>query len=321
MSECGVLTIACGKQLYLDMASALARSFRVWHSDDDLSLFVATDAPQRFPQDVQEDPGVQFLDIGARDFGEGFESKLHIDELLPATRTLFIDADCLLTGGLGPVFEAFEGQSVSVVGGERAEGEWFGDLRARCERFGVSSVPVFVGAVYYVEDNETARNVFTTARDVRAQYDEAGFVRLRGLPNEEPLISVGMALHDQSPVPDDGTIKADAMHFEDEVCIDVLEGESYFGGASDQVTAWGGTEARPKIAHFNDSYAEKMPYVREQEKLRKIFAEGWSQRWASVHSALTQSLPVWTIETAKDLLRPGYRALFGTRKIKNKRAE
>jgi hypothetical protein len=321
MKERGVLTIACGKQLYLNMASALARSFRVWHGGDDLTLHIATDAPQRFPHDVQDDSGVQFIDISARDFGEGFENKLHIDELLPARHTLFVDADCLLTGSLDSVFKAFEGRSVSAVGGERSEGEWFGNLRVRCERFGVESVPVFVGAVYYVEDNKTAQQVFATARDVRDQYDAAGFVRLRGLPNEEPLISLGMALHDQEPVPDDGTIKADAMHFEDEMHIDVLTGESYFRGNSDRATAWGVREAEPVIAHFNNSYAEKLPYIREQAKLKKIYADGASRTWASTHAALTQSAPFRVVEGTKDVLRPVYHALWGPREIQNERVD
>lgn len=321
MRERAALTIASGKQLYLNMASALARSFRIWHAENDLELFIATDAPHQFPCDVQDDPGVQFIDIGSQDLGEGFENKLHIDELLPAQCTLFIDADCLLTGSLEPVFERFAGRSVSVVGGEKSEGEWFGDLSARCGQFEVSNVPVFVGAVYYVENDETAQCVFEVARDLRDHYDEAGFVRLRGLPNEEPLISLGMALHDQTPIPDDGTIKADAMHFGGEMRIDTLNGESYFQGNSDWVTAWGVNEAEPVIAHFNDSHAEKLPYIREQAKLKKVCADGASRLWASTHAALTQSLPFRAIEGAKNLLRPAYHTLWGPRKIQNERVD
>lgn len=319
MSEVAVLTIACGKQLYLELASTLARSFQVWHAGTDLTLHVATDVPHRFPTDVQNAPEIQFIDIGDRAFGEGFENKLHIDSLLPARRTLFIDADCLLTGPLDAVFERFEGKAVSAVGGEKSEGEWFGDLRSRCERFEVSSVPIFVGSVYYVEDREAAREVFATARKVKEGYDEAGFVRLRGLPNEEPLISVGMALHGQTPLPDDGSIKADAMHFEKEIQVDAIRGTSQFVGSSDLITAWGVTNARPTIAHFNDSYAERMPYIREQKKLEKIFAEGASERWASLYSILTQSIPFRVREGVKDLLRPAYYALCGPREIYNER--
>ena len=76
MNEAAVLTIACGKQLYLELASALARSFQVWHAGTDLTLHVATDVPHRFPTDVQDAPEIQFIDIGDRAFGEGFENKL-----------------------------------------------------------------------------------------------------------------------------------------------------------------------------------------------------------------------------------------------------
>jgi len=98
---------------------------------------------------VIRDHDVNFIDISSENFGQGFENKLYIDKLLPAQRTLFIDSDCLLTGSLDIVFDAFSGRSVSVVGGEKSDGEWFGDLRSRCERFEVSEIPVFLGAVYY----------------------------------------------------------------------------------------------------------------------------------------------------------------------------
>lgn len=148
--------------------------------------------------------------------------------------------------------------------------------------------------------------MFEVARDLKDRYDNVGFVRLRGLPNEEPLILVGMALYDQKPIPDDGIVKADAMHYTREIRIDVLNGTNYFRGNSKQITSWNVSEVEPVIAHLNDSYAEKIPYIREQAKLRKIYADGASRFWASTHAKLTQSLPYRIVESTKDFLRPAY---------------
>jgi hypothetical protein len=115
-----------------------------------------------------------------------------------------------------------------------------------------------------------------------------------------------MALYDQKPIPDDGIVKADAMHYTREIRIDVLNGTNYFRGNSKQITSWNVSEAEPVIAHLNDSYAEKIPYIREQAKLRKIYADGASRFWASTHAKLTQSLPYRIVESTKDFLRPAY---------------
>ncbi len=322
MSERAVLTIACGKQLYLDMASALARSFRVWHSGVDLKLFIATDAPQRFPHDVQDDRGVQFIDISSQDFGKGFETKLHFDKLAPADRTLFIDADCLITGALDPVFDRFSGHSVSTVGRMISDGDWWGDVAERSEKVGVDAVPLLVGCVYYLEDNATSKKVYQTARSLKERYEELGMLRLRGSPNEEPLVSLGMALHGQRPIPDDGKIKADAMSYPTRITVDVFKGESVFKDNTDQEHLTGTLrEARPIIAHFNDTYAHQPPYTHEAARLRKVYADGWTPWTAGLYATVRHTFPHRCLENTKDVLRPLYRALFGTRHVrKNPRA-
>lgn len=299
------------------MASALARSFRVWHSGDDLTLFIATDAPYRFPEDVQDNPGVKLLDIRSRDFGQGFEIKLHLDELLPARHTLFIDADCLLTGTLDPVFDRFAGHSVSTVGRMISQGDWWGDVAERCEIVGVDEVPLLVGCVYYLENDPTARAVYETARSLKGRYEELGLIPLRGLPNEEPLVSLAMALHGQAPISDDGTIKADAMSYPSKIEMDVFKGHVLFKDETDQESLTGRrSEARPVIAHFNDTYATKIPYTREVARLRRVQRDGWPVWAASLYAGVSHTVPQRTLESIKDTFRPAYRVLFGARSVK-----
>ena len=311
-----VLTIATGKPLYLGMAVALARSFKLWNAGNGIGFTVVTDRPDIIPPDLSD---VHVVEIEPGEYGVGFSTKLHIDHFADADATLFIDADCLIYGDLRPVFERFAGTGVSAVGRDVSDGEWFGDIAARCSAFGVEAVPKFVGAMYYLERGPESAAVFKTARELEPRYDEIGLVRLRGRPNEEPLVSLAMALHDQHPVPDDGLIKADAMHFPDGIDVDVFAGNAVFRNTSGLVTTTttpGLTVARPAVAHFNDAFAEALPYVREARRLDLRLGRGWNGRAADLYAALIETLPRTGLTVAKDALRPVYRRLFGTRAVK-----
>jgi hypothetical protein len=308
------VTIATEKPLYMNMAAALVRSYHYWN--DDIPFVLITDRVSDVPEDVAQLDGVHVLRRPLQELGKGFSVKLYLDQLSPADETLFLDADCLVTGPIDPAFEQFREWSVTTVGALKDEGEWFGDLSDRCAHFEVPVVPVFVGCVYYFKKDETAETVFETARDLVDRYDELGYVRLRDLPNEEPLLSTGMALEGQEPIPDDGTLKADAMNFEEKIQVDVFEGVSRFEGDGSKQTSWGVTSARPIIAHFNDTYAEAPPYTREQEKLERVYVDGWSPTFASLYARFRHELPYRAVEVVKDAGRPVYRALFGTRDVK-----
>lgn len=308
------VTIATGKPLYMNMAAALARSYHYWN--DDIPFVLITDRDSEVPDDVHDLEGVHVHRYPLQELGKGFSVKLYLDQLSPAEETLFLDADCLVTGAIEPAFRRFQDWSVTTIGALREEGEWFGDLKNRCDHFDVPAVPVFVGCVYYFKNNDVSNAVFGAARDLVDRYDELGYVRLRDLPNEEPLLSTGMALQGQEPVEDDGTLKADAMNFEKKVQINVFEGFSQFRGDGSKQTAWGLERAQPLIAHFNDIYAEVPPYTREQEKLKRVYVDGWSPTQASLYATVRRELPYQIKEKIKDFGRPLYRLLFGERSVR-----
>ena len=310
-----VLTIATGKPLYLDMAVALARSFKLWNEGNGIGFAIVTDLVHLIPPDLAD---VEIIEIKPGEYGVGFSTKLHIDHFATANATLFVDADCLVYGDLSPVFRAFAGHGVSAVGRDASDGEWFGDIAARCAAFGIEAIPKFVGAVYYMERGPVSSAVFQKAREIEPQYDEVGLVRLRGRPNEEPLVSLAMALHDQHPVSDDGTIKADAMHYPDGIDVNVFRGRATFYNRSGlrMTTSAGLAVARPVIAHFNDAFAEALPYVREARRLDLRIGRGWSGPLADAYVAATTTAPRTGVRVAKQTLRPLYRRAFGTRKVK-----
>lgn len=305
LNKYGVLTIATGRQLYLDMAFNLARSFALWHRHSDIKFYLVTDIEGPTPRDLDF---VQRVQKTPQEMARGFSSKLYLDQLAPAEKTLFIDSDCLCLRNLDEVFHRFAGQPVSVVGTMKSEGEWFGDIHARCQRYAVAAVPVFVGAVYYLELGAAASRVFETAREIEKEYDAAGFIRLRGVVNEEPLISVGMAQVGCRPLADDGALKVDAMYWKS-VRMNILEGKA-------EVTMHDGAILRPDMLHFNCSFAEKPPYTNEVMTLKLACLSRWPPFLARAVGKICCYLPHVIWQGFLDTFRPIYRRFFGFRKIK-----
>ena len=300
-----MLTLAIGKKLYLDMAFNLARSFRLWHHGSDIEFHLVTDHEAPTPPDLAF---IRRVQKSSKEMARGFSSKLHLDQLAPAAKTLFIDSDCLCVRNLDGVFQRFVGQAVSVVGAMKSEGEWFGDIRSRCQRYGVAAVPVFVGAVYYLEPGETCTRVFETARKAEGEYDEAGFIRLRGVPNEEPLISVGMAQAGCKPIADDGRVKVDAMYWE-KISLSLITGKS-------EVLMPKMGLVQPALYHFMSSWAEKPPY-NTQVMLIKLVKQYKLPYCLSITLVnMTILYPNIIYQMLKKTLRPMYRKIFGVRKIK-----
>ena len=310
-----VLTLATGNEAYFEMACSLARSFLWWNRGSGIAFYLATDIPARLPEDLL---GVEVIPIKKGAYGNGFSPKLHMDRISPARETLFVDADCLCTANLEPVFERFSGCDVSVIGREETEGELFGDIAGRCRAVGVGWVPRFCGGLYFFRRGEISRRVFEKARELEQRYDELGLVRLRGVANEEPLIGLAMAIAGQRPIPEDGTIKAEPMFFSGTTEIDVVKGTSRLWNRSGEPRPYPEwripEEARPAIVHFNCAFAEVPPYTTEVLRLEKIMRCGWGTRFATAYAELVRGWPHRVTECFKDLLRPLYHAFFGHRR-------
>ncbi|MFN8625565.1 MAG: hypothetical protein U0587_06220 [Candidatus Binatia bacterium] len=315
MGRRAVFTIAVGKLIYLRMACALARSFRQWHGDGEIPFFLVTDAAaSTLPRDVQDLPMIRLV---PNQYGRGFAPKLYLDKLAPADSALFVDADCLCVGSLESAFDAFAGQCVSVIGREVRNGEWFGDVRAICRQFGVPALPRFNGGVYYLERGETCTRVYETARALLPRYDEIGFKRLRGSPNDEVLISLAMALHGQKPLPERGDIMNSLLAGPCGVELDVFAGHALlrnFKGDPRHNPWYEQEELRPRLVHFLGGDIHDYPYQQEVRRLALVCERRWPRWLATTIVKLTFSWP-WLIRNfAKRLLRPLFHRLFGPRR-------
>ena len=309
-----VITLALGKPYYTGLAINLARSFLQWNDESGIEFHLVTDHPELVPTDLA-DVHVRVARPG--EFGQGFSTKLHLDRIAPGRQTLFIDADCLVVGPLAPVFERFAGRPLAVPGDFVTEGEFSCDVAQVSRTLGIPGMVRFVGGIYYLEPGPDSTAVFDYARALEPRYDELGLVRLRGLPNEEPLLSLAMARHGLGPVQEDGTIKADALCYPSAIDVDVFRGFARLRNDPadpNRFRPWETREARPVIVHFNCSFAERDPYLREAERLRRVRGGGWPVAAATAYAWLA-ARPRVVRGKLKDHLRPLYRRLFGTRPI------
>jgi len=311
-----VLTLAAGPVVYWNMAINLARSIRLWHSPEDLPITIATDHDGPLPPDLAD---VSILKLKPGELGKGFETKLHLDRLAPAPRTLFIDADCLIYARLDDVFARFAGQPVAVVQERIAsEGERFGDIASYCRILGVKAVPVFTGGLYYIE-RATAGPIYDDARRLLDHYDEYALVRLRGLPNEEVLMAGAMARENLWGIPDDGTIMGDFQRSPGEATLKVLSGHRTMSNPPD-------TDKRhhccfapvgassPTVVHFL-AYHTKLPPYRADTVALALSAKGMPNWLANLISRICILWPGSAANRIKDTLRPVYHRAFGTRVV------
>ena len=299
------------------MAVNLARSFRLWNADNGINFYLATDQLQYVPDDLKT--YVKIITVKPGELGEGFSPKLHLDKLAPEGQTLFIDSDCLVYGNLVPVFASFKGRSVSVIGNYISDGEWFGNIAAICRKFNIAHLPKFNGGIYYIERGQKASIVYGAARAMEAQYDEIGFVRLRKRPNDEVLMALAIQLNGETPVADDGTVLAEFVNFQSGIKSDLLNGfaELYNKpGHPNYQKNWPLTISKPLIVHFLGHHNQVMPYTGEIKKLEYIFSNKYSAGKARFLAAIKIAIPSLVIAKLKQLFRPVFHLVIGTRKVK-----
>jgi hypothetical protein len=313
----GVLTIATGRRVYLDMAIALARSFRWWHPGAEIEFYLATDTSDPLPKDLDF---VRVLRFAPGELGAGFSVKLNMQRIARSQKTLFIDADCLCVGPLGPVFDRFSGHAVSVIGGAVTDGEWFGDVASVRSQFNLPALTKFNGGVYYFEHGEAAERVFERARRLVDRYDELGLVRLRDCPNEELLISIAMGLEGCSGIPDDGDIHGELFASPKLLEIDVLAGRALLSnpppGDPAHRPGYPVRDTRPVIVHFLGDFTSKWQYRSQARMLDLVSRQGIPAWLARSWVGLSYRLPCMWLERTRSAIRPLYRRVFGYRRVR-----
>jgi hypothetical protein len=256
----GVITLAFGKQKYVEMGKSLGRSLKL--NAPDLPRAVVTDST---------DPELHSLYTHIvpyqAAFGPDVCQKVHLDFYSPFEETLFIDSDCLVLNNLDSFWEAFAGQYFGVPGWRvlhKGNTDPFFDVEFILDRFGLDGVPKFNGGTYYFKRGAECTRFFDRSRELLANAGDLRLGTFRGqAPADEAIFAIAMAIEGipstsmgtrgmWTPASSRGPIE-----------IDVEKGWSSFEKE--------GRVVYPDVVHFAGTYANSFAYFRECLKLRQIF--------------------------------------------------
>lgn len=118
--------------------------------------------------------------------------KLSALEATDADEVLFIDADSLAFGKLGPIFDYCNGKRLAVQGQIKSEGHWYGWLQRTLPRIGLDEIQQFNGGMIYYERSPDSERLFKEIGDVAENYEGTGLDTFRGQIPDEPCIAIGM---------------------------------------------------------------------------------------------------------------------------------
>lgn len=316
MFKQAVTTVAVGKPYYLNLGYNLLKSFILWHQNSSIQFVLFTDDIHYF-NEFDNHHQIVIIALNIEDSEKSFTSKFLVLDNPMAEKNLFIDCDCLIYGSLDHVFEKFDHCDFSTVGKLITQGDFFCHVPSTIKKFEIINLPWFVGSVYFFKNSAITKKIIARAKELKKQYDELGFVRLRDKENEEPLLAVAMATYNQYPIADDGLIKADRM-FYDELRSNIVTGKAIL--INNNPSTINGREKKlvnPLIVHFNDSFSEREEYLAEEYRLKHLQQNTFL---TAFYIAIKFKTKPQIVKVTKDILRPIFHKVVGPMKVKkNKR--
>ena len=314
MLKQSIIIVSVGKDYYHQLTRNLINSFLI-HDTSEIKINVLTDRTTFFKEFITNHQVVlQNIDVNKED--KSFTAKFYMYDKAIAEENIFIDCDCLIYQDLSDVFKIFKDKNFSAIGSMQQEGDFFCDISKIISKFNIESLPVFVGSIYYFKKNDIAKSVFEKAIELKKQYDELGFIRLRNKENEEPLIATAMALHGEKCV-STSQIKADAMFYE-QIKSNVVRGTNKVIISQDKQSKakhlYSNTTGKNiPIIHFNDTFSDSWIYKLESFRLSNHATYGV---FTNLLGNLAFRVPSQIKDILKNSFRPLFRKIVGTRKIK-----
>ncbi|MDP9077355.1 MAG: hypothetical protein M3O71_08040 [Bacteroidota bacterium] len=287
-----VITFATNKTSYLTFALNLAQSVLL---HNDIPVFIISNLD--FPVPAALAKNVTIIKAKEEHAVLGIGMKLHIDEYIQTEKSLYIDSDCLCYSSLDPIFKAFDGNDVSVVGTIVNSEEWCGPANALAidKEFGIKKLPRFNGGIYFLNRSEKTKTIFNLARSLMPDYDRLGFARLKnGWINEEILIALAMVIYNQTPVGDNGRYMTDLHTDHHPAQLNVLKGTRVLNnpvaGELYHRPWYPVGSYSPIILHFGGERLHSFPYV-TQYALLKLKALNFNVSISSLIGKLLLQLP------------------------------
>jgi hypothetical protein len=274
----GIITLAFGKDRFIDMAKALARSLAI--HDPDLPRAVVSDSNDAELRTLFTD----YIPYRP-EYGSNLRQKMHLDLYSPYDETLFIDSDSLVVRKLDNFWITFVNVPFGVPGfrimGPGARDVYL-DVDFVLQHFSLTGLPKFNGGAYYFKRSPEAAAFFQTARSLMTNYQELRFNDFRGDgPNDESLYSVALAMHGLSATDMGERGMWTPINSKGPITLDVLRGVCHFIKE--------GRPVKPDIVHFATVWAETYTYRRECLKLSK-FANASSGNISKANLSLSESV-------------------------------
>jgi hypothetical protein len=283
----GLITMAFGKQRYIDMAKSLGRSMNAPLVEN----AVLTDS---------EDPGLQELFKHVikytPELGSYMVPKFHLDRLSPFQETLYVDSDCLALTNLDAFWVAFQGQSFGVPGWrslKQGDTDPYVDVSFVLRHFSLSELPKFNGGAYYFAKSEATTKFFNTARELLANAKELSIGDFRdGGFSDEPLFALAMAIHNLKLTSMGSGGMWTPINSTGRVRLDAIAGRCSFRKEGRMVT--------PDIIHFAGEWGKCAAYHREQLRLLTHFGGAPPPAGTRIKAYLQSQL--WQVSrTSRDL--------------------
>lgn len=204
-TEQGVLIIALGHRMYVEKAFNLALSIRATSPSMNITLVHSNNlselsAQQRFifNQLIECKSEYYTLEDGTKSY---IKAKLYLDKITPYKRTLFLDADMIMSPykKLDTLFEQLSGKEfVMICRGEDKDFSQWVDAEEVCKNYNIEKYYDCSSELMYFESTD----IFEDARIIHQEITQ-GKIWFRkfanGVPDEPPII---IAMLQKFGVPD-----------------------------------------------------------------------------------------------------------------------
>ena len=256
MNPVGTITLAYGKEIYIELGKALGRSLERFNPD--LCRALVTDSTD--PELLELYSPVIPL---RPEWGTDVSQKLHLDEYTPFDRTLFIDCDSIVVRDIGSAFDLFSDEDTCAIGTEfmvPGDNVREADIQRVLDNLSISRIPWFNGGIYYLDRNQRQGEIFRLARTYLDQYREIGFNDFRSDgPADELLLGAAMEVLGLPPISDEGKLMRTPTGMLGKLKVDVISGHASFDKK--------GVPFEPAIVHFAGVWREDPVCRREMRKL------------------------------------------------------
>ena len=295
-SDKSYFTYASGKK-YLSLAFSLARSYK-HHNPIEIPFFIVSNKDFSLPWDLK---WVKKRIVPESLAGQGLEFKLHLLEISPTYKSIFIDADSLIYSNINFIFDEF-GETPSVIGTKVTNDVWVDeDIASTMNEFNLDYMIRYCGAFYYLIKNRLGEEIFGYAKTL--YHSGRPFQRIRNTVNEEPVLSIALSKHKVVPVVDNGWIWGDLTHFvyEDQLNIFKSPPILYNTPNSSIYKFWlPDGKYKPLILHVGSGNFNKKPWLFDSLRLKL------SQKYLlpiPLSDWLVKSIVIPAYQLARKLLR------------------